>query len=108
MLARPELGQFARNSVVIAAGVVLLTLVCTLTAAFALAKLDLRFRETIFYFLVAALTLPTAALTVPLFITVRTLGLYNSPLAVVLPWPHSRSPSTSCWPADSSVASPTS
>ena len=85
VLARPELGQFAINSVAIAAGVVLLTLTCTLTAAFALAKLGIRFREPIFYFLVAALTLPTAALTVPLFITVRSLGLYNNPLAVILP-----------------------
>ena len=85
VLARPELGQFAFNSIKIAAGVVVLTLVCTLTAAFALAKLDIRFREPVFYFLVAALTLPTAALTVPLFITVRTLGLYNNPLSVVLP-----------------------
>ena len=85
VLARPELPQFALNSAVIAAGVVTITLACTLTAAYALAKLEIRYREAIFYFLVAALTLPTAALTVPLFITVRTLGLYNNPLSVVLP-----------------------
>jgi len=85
VIARPELPLFVLNSTVVAGGVVLLTLACTLTAAFALAKLEMRMREPIFYFLVAALTLPSAALTVPLFITIRNLGLYNNPLAVILP-----------------------
>ncbi|SDS19607.1 carbohydrate ABC transporter permease [Jiangella sp. DSM 45060] len=85
VLDRPELTRFALNSAVIAVLVVVITYVCTMTAAYALAKLRIRAREPIFYFLVAALTLPTAALTVPLFITVRSLGLYNNPLSVILP-----------------------
>lgn len=85
VVARPEFVGFFFNSTRIAIGVVLITYVCTMLAAFALAKLRIRFREAVFYFLVAALTLPSAALSVPLFITIRQLGLYDSPWAVILP-----------------------
>jgi len=54
-------------------------------AAFALAKLRLKGREIVFYLMVGALTLPTAALSVPLFITIRQLGLYDTPWSVILP-----------------------
>jgi raffinose/stachyose/melibiose transport system permease protein len=85
VVSRPEFVGFFLNSARIAIGVVLITYVCTMLAAYALAKLRLRFREAVFYFLVAALTLPSAALSVPLFITIRQLGLYDSPWAVILP-----------------------
>lgn len=85
VLARPEFFQFVGNSARISAGVVALTLACTMLAAYALATLPVRFREGVFFFLVGALTLPSAALSVPLFITIRQLGLYNDALAVILP-----------------------
>lgn len=85
VLSRPELPVFFWNSAVIALGAIAVTYVATMLAAYALAKLRLRGREVAFYFIVAALTLPTAALSVPLFITVRNLGLYDTPLAVILP-----------------------
>ncbi|GAA3701035.1 carbohydrate ABC transporter permease [Nonomuraea antimicrobica] len=85
VLNRPEMLTFLRNSVVIAAGTVAVTFVCTMLASYALAKLPLRGREVAFYLIVAALTLPSAALTVPLFINVRNLGLYDTPWAVILP-----------------------
>jgi raffinose/stachyose/melibiose transport system permease protein len=85
VLGRPEFLTFLRNSAVIAIGAVCVTYICTMFASYALAKLALRGREVAFYFMVAALTLPTAALSVPLFITVRQLGLYDTPWAVILP-----------------------
>lgn len=85
VLGRPEFLVFLRNSTVIALGAVLVTYACTMLASYALAKLPLRGREVAFYFIVGALTLPTAALSVPLFITVRQLGLYDTPWAVILP-----------------------
>jgi raffinose/stachyose/melibiose transport system permease protein len=85
VLSRPELPVFFFNSLRICAGVVLLSYVITMLAAYALAKLPLRGRELSFYLIVGALTLPSAALIVPLFITIRQIGLYNNPLAVILP-----------------------
>ncbi|WP_141585095.1 carbohydrate ABC transporter permease [Actinomadura sp. WMMA1423] len=85
VIERPEFLHFFRNSLVIALGAVLLTWVCTMLASFALACLHVRGREVAFYLLVGALALPTAALTVPLSIAIRSLDLYDNPLAVVLP-----------------------
>jgi raffinose/stachyose/melibiose transport system permease protein len=85
VIQRPEFLAFLRNSAVIATGVVVLTYACTMLASYALAKLPMRGRDVAFYLLVGALTLPTAVLSVPLFITIRTLGLYDSPVAVILP-----------------------
>jgi len=85
VLGRPEFPVFLRNSLVIAVGAVVVTYTCTMLAAFALAKLRLKGREIVFYLMVGALTLPTAALSVPLFITIRQLGLYDTPWSVILP-----------------------
>jgi raffinose/stachyose/melibiose transport system permease protein len=85
VLSRPELPGFFRNSVMIAGGTVLLTYAATMLAAFAFAKLKMRFKEFFFYLILATLTLPVAALTVPLFLTVYRLGLFDTIWAVVLP-----------------------
>ncbi len=77
--------RFFLNSIVIAVCTVLLTYAVTMGAAYALAKLPIYGREVMFYGLVIALTLPSAALSVPLFITIRQLGLYNTPWSVILP-----------------------
>ena len=85
VLTLPELPSFFRNSLIIAALTVALTYACTMCAAYSFARLRLWGRELIFYGLLAALTLPPAALTVPLFITVQELGLLDTYAAVVAP-----------------------
>lgn len=85
VLSRPELPRFFLNSIEIAVLVIVITYTCTMLAAYALAKLRLRGREIAFYVLLAGLTLPSASLSVPLFITIRELGLFNTDWAVVLP-----------------------
>lgn len=85
VLDRPEFMAFLRNSVVISVGCVALTWICTMLASYALARLPMRGREFAFYLLVAALTLPSATLAIPLSITIRNLNLYDNPLSVILP-----------------------
>lgn len=85
VLALPELRLFFRNSLVIAAGTVALAYACTMLAAFAFAKLQLRWKEVLFYVMLLALTMPSAALTVPLYITVQRIGLLDNYLSVILP-----------------------
>lgn len=85
VLSTDELPIFFRNSLVIAVLTIVITYTCTICAAFALAKLNLRFKETLYYILLAALTLPAAVLIIPLFVTIEEFGLFNSYWAVVLP-----------------------
>jgi ABC-type glycerol-3-phosphate transport system permease component len=85
VLVLPELPLFFRNSLLYALGTVVLAYACTMLAAFALAKLRLRGKEVFFYLLLLALTMPSAALTVPLYIVVQRIGLLDNPVAVILP-----------------------
>jgi ABC-type glycerol-3-phosphate transport system permease component len=85
VLRLPELPGFFRNSLLYAAGVVVIAYVCTMLAAFAFAKLRLRGKEIVFYLLLLALTMPSAALIVPLYIVVQRANLLDSPWAVILP-----------------------
>lgn len=70
---------------VISAGVIVIVGVTTVLAAYAFAKLDFPARRALYLIVLSGLMLPVVALTVPLFITVRSLGLFNNPIAVILP-----------------------
>ncbi|GIH15458.1 carbohydrate ABC transporter permease [Rugosimonospora africana] len=85
VLAVPGFARFFVNSVVIAAGVIVLVYVVTTMAAFGFAKLHIRFREIYFWLLLACLTLPEVVLLTPLFVTAVRLGLYDTYWAVILP-----------------------
>lgn len=85
VLTVPGFARFFVNSLVIAAGVVVLVYVVTMMAAFGFAKLHIRFREVYFWSLLACLTLPEVVLLAPLFATALRLGLYDTYWAVILP-----------------------
>lgn len=85
VLSLPELPLFFRNSVIVAGLVILITLVCTMLAAFGFAKLHIRGKEVFFWLLLAALTLPEIVLVTPLFVTSTYTNIYNTYWAVVLP-----------------------
>jgi raffinose/stachyose/melibiose transport system permease protein len=85
VLGVPGLGQFFVNSIIIAAGVVLLVYVVTMMAAYGFAKLHIAFREVYFWLLLACLTLPEVVLLAPLFSTAIRLGTYDTYWAVIVP-----------------------
>lgn len=85
VLGQPLLPKFFINSTIIAVAVVSITYICTMMAAFAFAKLNIPWKNLLFYVLLAALTLPPAVLMVPLFTTVLKLGLFDTYWAVILP-----------------------
>ena len=85
VLAVPGLWRFFFNSVIIAAGVIVLVYVVTMLAAYGFAKLRVPFREVWFWLLLACLTLPEVVLLAPLFATDTALGLYDTYWSVVLP-----------------------
>jgi raffinose/stachyose/melibiose transport system permease protein len=76
---------FFRNSLLIAAGTIVVVYACTMLAAFGFAKLHIRGKEVFFWMLLIALTLPEVVLLAPLFVTTIKLGLYDTHLSVILP-----------------------
>jgi len=77
--------RFILNSLLMSAGTVAVVLVCTLLSGYAFSKLNFRGRRLLFNAILGGLILPVVALLVPMFLFVRTFGLFNNFLAVILP-----------------------
>ncbi|MBN9373896.1 MAG: carbohydrate ABC transporter permease [Cellulomonas sp.] len=76
---------FFRNSAILAASVIAIVYVLSMTASFGFSKLHIFGKEVYFWLMLAALTLPEVILLSPLFVTATQLHLYNTLTAVVLP-----------------------
>lgn len=79
------LGRFFWNSLWISGLTTLGTLVVSSLAAFPLAKLRFRGRQTVFYAIIATLLLPSEINFISNYVTISRLGLDDSRLGVVLP-----------------------
>ncbi|MDQ0455848.1 carbohydrate ABC transporter permease [Rhizobium paknamense] len=77
---------FLFNSFMVALLSTLLTLFVSVLAAYALARLNLRFRGLILGAIIAVSTFPLVTLLVPLFEVMRALNLLNSWTALILPY----------------------
>ncbi|MEU8309476.1 carbohydrate ABC transporter permease [Actinomadura sp. NPDC048955] len=81
-------GDFWRqigNSVMIAVATTVLTVAAAALAAFAFARYAFRGREFFFTLFAAGLMFPPAVAVLPLFVLLRSFGLLDDPLGVVLP-----------------------
>jgi multiple sugar transport system permease protein/raffinose/stachyose/melibiose transport system permease protein len=85
VLAVPGLWRFFVNTVVIAAGVIVIVYAVTMLAAYGFSKLHIRGREIYFWMLLACLTLPEVVLLAPLFTTAQAFGFFDTYWAVILP-----------------------
>ncbi|HOW17896.1 MAG TPA: carbohydrate ABC transporter permease [Phycisphaerae bacterium] len=86
--AELPVARFALNSIVVTAAVVALQLTLCSLAAYAFARLSFRGRDTLFFILMLTMMIPATVMIVPLFITVHRLGLLNSYLGLILPYPY--------------------
>lgn len=77
---------FLFNSFMVALLSTALTLLVSVLAAYALARLNLRSRDLILSAIIAVSTFPLVTLLVPLFEIMRALGLLNSWTALILPY----------------------
>ncbi|UTV40661.1 carbohydrate ABC transporter permease (plasmid) [Ensifer adhaerens] len=77
---------FLFNSFMVALLSTCLTLLVSVLAAYALARLNLRYRGLILSLIIAVSTFPLVTLLVPLFEIMRTLNLLNTWVALVLPY----------------------
>lgn len=74
------------NSVFVAGVYTLLSLVLCSMAGFAFAKYEFRFKEPLFYFILATVVLPIQILIIPLFLLMSKIGWTNTFQALILPW----------------------
>lgn len=80
------LARFVINSVSVGLLATALTLFIATLAAYAIARLQIGFRDLALSAIIATSTFPLVTLLVPLFETMRAIGLLNSYAALVLPY----------------------
>ncbi|MBK9116942.1 MAG: carbohydrate ABC transporter permease [Betaproteobacteria bacterium] len=78
--------RYLGNSLAVAVLSTILSLVVAALAAYAIARLNLRHRQLILTCIVASSMFPLVTLLVPIFQTMRSLGLLNTYTALVLPY----------------------
>jgi len=85
LFARLDLGRHLAASAGLATATTLIALACNTLAGYAFAKLPFPGREAVFRGLLAALLVPGQVAMLPLFLLVRTLGLVDTFLGVLVP-----------------------
>ncbi|WP_267642283.1 carbohydrate ABC transporter permease [Haloarchaeobius amylolyticus] len=74
------------NSVFIGVVYTLLSLLICSMGGFAFAKYEFKYKEPIFYTILATLILPIQLLVIPLFLLMSRIGMTNTYWAIILPW----------------------
>ncbi len=77
--------RWALNSVIVAGGATILSLILSVPAAFSFARLRWRGRNPVFVVFIAAMMIPWQVNVVPLYFLMNRLQLLNTYLAVILP-----------------------
>ena len=85
IFADPQFWRYLWNSLVISLLTVVLTLILGSMAAYAFAQARFFGSRFLFSYLLLGLMFPFAAAIMPLFLTVRDLGLLDTPWGVILP-----------------------
>ncbi|MDP3950043.1 carbohydrate ABC transporter permease [Microbacterium sp.] len=77
-------GVFLRNSAIVALVTVLVSALVCLLAAVAVARFKFKFRTTILMMILVVQMVPLEALVIPLFLQVKSLGLLNSIIGLMI------------------------
>lgn len=80
-----HMGALLASSVLIVLGVVPISVAISTMAGFAIGHLRIPGSGPLFVLFLLGLTLPLAGIIIPLFFTVRTMGFYDTKLAIILP-----------------------
>ncbi|MEU0884404.1 carbohydrate ABC transporter permease [Lentzea sp. NPDC005914] len=84
ILGDPQVFRYVLNSVVVASGTCLLTLVLAVPAAYALARLPLRGKPVLLLLMLSSLMFPAIMLATPLFVVFSRLGLTDTYAGLIL------------------------
>lgn len=79
-------GRYYVNTVVVVLMILVIQYVTIVLAAFALAHYQFFGKRWIFFFILLQMMIPTTALLAPNFATIRHLGLFDTRLAIALPY----------------------
>ncbi len=85
LFTRMNFGRTFANSMIIAVGITLFSLLLNSMAGYAFAKLRFSGRDRLFNALVAALVIPTQVGMLPLFLMLKSMHLVNSYWGVIFP-----------------------
>jgi raffinose/stachyose/melibiose transport system permease protein len=72
------------HSITVTTVAVVMTVTLSVLAAYGFARLRFRFSEVLFLLILLGLMIPPAALIIPLFVEIRTLGLYDNHIGLSL------------------------
>ncbi len=78
--------RYLGNSAMVAVGSTVVSLLVSALAAYAIARLNLKHRQLILTCIVASSMFPLVTLLVPIFETMRALGLLNTYTALIIPY----------------------
>ncbi len=84
VLTEGGFGTFLRNSAIVAVVTVLVSALVCLLAAVAVARFRFKLRTTVLMMILVVQMVPLEALVIPLFLQVKTLGLLNSILGLMV------------------------
>jgi multiple sugar transport system permease protein len=73
------------NSALYAVGALVIALVASIPAGYAMALTRFRFRRLLLVLTLVVMLIPNTALVLPIFLELNTVGLIGSPLSVILP-----------------------
>ena len=79
-------GQYYINTVVVVLMILAVQLITIVLAGFAFANYEFFGKRWIFFFVLLQMMIPTSALLAPNFSTIRTLGLFDTRLAIAIPY----------------------
>jgi len=85
-LSLAPFGQYYVNTLVVILMILAVQMVTITLAAFAFAHFDFPGKRVIFYLVLLQLMIPTTALLAPNFATIRALGLFDTRLAIAIPY----------------------
>jgi multiple sugar transport system permease protein len=85
LFARLNMARYFGNSLIIASGVTVLSMLINSLAGYALAKLRFPGRDRIFRVLLVGLMIPAQVAMIPLFLMMKNFGLINTYWGVILP-----------------------
>ena len=79
------IGSWVGNSAMYAGGALLIALVASIPAGYAMALTEFRFRRTLLVLTLIVMLIPNTALVLPIFLELNVVGLIGNPLSVILP-----------------------
>ncbi|MEW6229447.1 MAG: carbohydrate ABC transporter permease, partial [Bacillota bacterium] len=85
-LAAAPFGRYFLNSVIQAGGVSVGVLITSILAAYAFANMRFAGKNVIFTIVLATMMVPAEVTLIPNFVIIKKMGLYNTYLALILPF----------------------